>query len=235
MSFLSKVGQSFQVLGSSAKAALDLTNALASRNFVDDVTYNQKITKASDSIVNAVDAKRNFWNMPTNSSDPNNPGNVYGTATRTVTTSGNNVSMQSSGDSVGSGLGSTNISPYYADVSLSPLASKYGMDSATAYSEALANTAHQREMEDYKRAGLNPALAVMKGNGSEVISGSQAILDSGGSGGVSGRSSSAKSNYSWIKSLGNVIGSVVSLGNKTVGQSIKGISTGLSELLSSKD
>lgn len=82
------------------------------------------------------------------------------------------------------------------------LASHYGMDAATAYQEALANTAHQREVADLKSAGLNPVLSARYG-GASGVSGAQ-LLSSGSSSGSS-RSSSETDDVS------SLIGGMVSL------------------------
>lgn len=76
------------------------------------------------------------------------------------------------------------------------LASMFGMDAATQYQEALANTAYQRQVRDLKAAGLNPVLG-MSGNGAAVFRGTAdplAGLSFGSSGGSSyGSSGSGKS------------------------------------------
>ena len=71
-------------------------------------------------------------------------------------------------------------SPISSDFSLpeypnAALASLYGMDQSTAYHEALANTAIQWRMMDYKAAGLNPVLAAQYNSGADSFSGSVAV------------------------------------------------------------
>lgn len=93
--------------------------------------------------------------------------------------------------------------PEYPNAALSSL---YGMDQQTAYQEALANTAIQRRMMDYKAAGLNPVLAAQYNSGADIFSGSvaypfsfgasQGSTASGSSSGASYGGSSGKSQLS---------------------------------------
>ena len=92
-------------------------------------------------------------------------------------------------------------SPSSTDFSLpeypnAALASLYGMDQSTAYHEALANTAIQRRMMDYKAAGLNPVLAAQYNSGADSFSGSVAYpLTFGSSQGSTASGSSSGSSY----------------------------------------
>ena len=68
------------------------------------------------------------------------------------------------GGAVANPAASGNLDPYpYADIS-----KLYNTDAKTAYQEALANTAIQRQMDDFKRAGLNPMLASRYGGADGV-------------------------------------------------------------------
>ena len=95
------------------------------------------------------------------------------------------------------------------------LAKHYGMSKATAYQEALLNTSYQREVQDMKAAGLNPAVMYSGGR----ASGSDTSLypsekRSGGGGSSRRRSGGSSSNaklfstsaYAAIQAIGGLIG-----------------------------
>lgn len=99
-----------------------------------------------------------------------------------VLNSVNNLVSGSSGQG-----SSTDITPQL-DYMDADIAKHYGMNAETAYVEALSNTAHQREVADMIKAGINPALAY-SGSGASVNAVQQSDDSAGGteSGGLSGK------------------------------------------------
>ena len=98
-----------------------------------------------------------------------------------------------------------------------PLAEKYGFGKATAYQEALANTAYRREMDDMRKAGLNPSVIY----GSHNTSGADSSIiprdgsgHSGGSGGYIRRSRGGNSGK-YLFSGGSYYGIMAAVGAMT--------------------
>ncbi|QCS36226.1 minor capsid protein [Capybara microvirus Cap1_SP_166] len=96
----------------------------------------------------------------------------------------------------------------YADLS-----KHYGMSKETAYQEALANTAVQRQMEDFKRAGLNPVLAAKYAGADTFTPYGDYTSASGYSSGSSKSSSSNASLQSGLPAIAAILGFTLSKGN----------------------
>ncbi len=104
-----------------------------------------------------------------------------------------------------------------------PLAKLYGFNKSTAYQEALANTAYRREMNDMRKAGLNPSVIYGDHNTSGAYSNIYPEVDqpapsygnhSGGSGG-SGRRHGRGNSGKYVFSGGAYYGIMAAIGTAT--------------------
>lgn len=131
----------------------------------------------------------------------------------------------------GSGLssGSSEIPASPPDYLNADLARHYGMDAATAYSEALANTSHQREVKDLQAAGLNPVLSTRYG-GASVVSGASVYAPA-----VETASSSGVVNAKEASTLAGLASGVVGLvtGSSAKANAAKDIINSLGDIVSS--
>lgn len=78
-----------------------------------------------------------------------------------------------------------------------------------AWETAMSNTAHQREIEDLRAAGINPALTAMGGNGASTPSGASASgsMPSGANANGSTASGGAGNGASMLTAIAQVINS----------------------------
>lgn len=130
-------------------------------------------------------------------SDASNPTNVFN-------------STQNSSTTVENDLGNSGLTSSAVDYFNAEIAKLYGMDRATAYQEALSNTAYQRAVRDMKNAGLNPAVLFGSGRGSSA-SGVSFIGKNSGSGSGPGEDENLFSDgvYHGIPVIAGIVASIV--------------------------
>lgn len=149
-------------------------------------------------------------------------GNLLSLVSPVDTNSGSAISRRRSG-------GSRHQPVNYIDA---PIAERYGMNAQTAYNESLANTAHQREVQDLLKAGLNPVLSARYGGSSAPSTIYVPNSGSGSSGGSGGSYNSAQGANLFFKLVKGVAPELVGLvvgskAGKSSGNSARNITKGL--------
>ena len=193
--------------------------------------------KIGDAMRNGMGSYRDIDNafFPDGAQDTNSPH--YGqprsqpTSAKKATTHKKKVHTSDySGGSGGSGGSDSTSAKQEFHYYEAPLAEMYGFSPETAYQEALANTAIRREMNDMRKAGLNPSVIYGSHNSSGADSGiipRQTPSDSGGGGGGGSRRRSGKSNSGkYLFSGGAYYGTMAAVGT-TVAIATKNIGAGM--------
>lgn len=121
------------------------------------------------------------------------------------------------GGSDGSGGSEPMSAKQSLDYYEAPITELYGFNKETAYQEALANTAYRREMNDMRKAGLNPSVIYGSHNSSGADSNILPRSDSGyggsgGSGGSGRRSRGSGNSGKYVFSGGAYYGIMAGVG-----------------------